>query len=73
LVLKRDKVDVMNDNWIDVTSAITEAIRCVELLPELVEALEIANKMMFGLDTENCYIDVFNDNRELLKKAKGEA
>jgi hypothetical protein len=33
------------------------------LINELTEALDLTNKMMFGLDSENKYIDVFSHNR----------
>lgn len=56
---------------IDERLALHEAIRCVELLPELMEALGLANNIMFGLDDGNCYVDVYGYNIEILKKAKG--
>lgn len=44
--------------------ALTEAIRCVELMPELVKALEIVTETIADEDTHSF-------EKELLKKAKG--
>jgi hypothetical protein len=67
--------------------ALTEAIRCVELLPELIEVLETSEKFLlhvkFFPDGCNCYedyicqscraSDIWRKLDELLKKVKGES
>lgn len=45
--------------------ALTEAIRCVELLPELVEALEVYVGTAISCED-------YDDVTKLIKKAKGE-
>ena len=58
---------------LEIREALTEAIRCVELLPELVDALEVSSKIIYHIDTDVSNEDYqeYIKHKELLKKAKG--
>ncbi len=67
-VLKKIKWDAEYDEY----DALTEAIRCVELVQELVEALEEAREFFID-DGNDCnyWEDEIKKYGELIKKAKG--
>lgn len=68
--MKNDSIDSIDCTAKVILETMKKAIKCVELMPELVEALHKTNNLMFNLDDDWSYDEQYKANEGMINKAK---